>query len=120
MFLGQSCNLKVRGKRMQVRGRIAFVFFLAFVSACYAGEDDKNGQSLSALTSTQLGEYSLKLDTDEPRQIATIPSGLTPLRQQTARPFLGLKLSRPLPDNFWNFGSNGNQPDSSDTRPNRY
>ncbi len=105
---------------MKVRRHIAFAFFFGFASACYAGEADKNSQSLSALTSTQLGEYSLKLDTDEPRQIATVPSGLTPLRQETVRPFLGLKLSRPLPDNFWNFGSTGKQPDSSDTRPNRH
>jgi hypothetical protein len=72
-------------------------------TACYAGEDEGKTK-LEVLTSAQLGEYSLKLDTDKPQNVGVPdPSGLKPLRQETPGPFLGLKLSRPLPDSFWNF-----------------
>lgn len=93
---------------MKARTVFAFALFFGFASNSYAAENGEKTQSMSALTSTQLGDYSLKLHTDEPRQIATVPSGLATLRQENVRPFLGLKLSRPLPDNFWNFGRTGN------------
>ena len=93
---------KTKG-HMKVGSGFVLAFLFGFGTACYAGEASKDS-GLEALTSTQLGDYSLKLDTDEPRNIGVPdPSGLTPLKQETVKPFLGLKLSRPLPDNFWNF-----------------
>lgn len=80
---------------------LVIVAFATSATVCYAGESNTK---LEELTSTQLGDYSLKLETDEPQKIGVAdPSALTPLRRDTVKPFLGLKLSRPLPDNFWNF-----------------
>jgi len=81
----------------------AFLFLVGLASASRAAENNE-GKQVDALTATQLGNYSLQLDTDQPRNVnPPDPTGLTPLRQETKRPFVGLKLSRPLPDSFWNF-----------------
>lgn len=89
---------------MSVRTILAFAFFLAFAAACQAAEQSKQDQPKFALPSAQLGDYSLKLDIDEPAHAgAPDPSALTPLRQQTIRPFVGLSLSRPISDKFWKF-----------------
>jgi hypothetical protein len=85
---------------------------LVYATVSYGAENSKDRPSVSALTSYQLGDYTLELKTDEPSiKGAPDSSGLDNLRQETnrrweenIRPFLGLKLSRPLPDNFWNFG----------------
>ena len=67
--------------------------------------DDGGSQTNSPL-SAQVGEYSLNLDTTERRVSgAPDPAGLSPLRQEPIIPGLGLKLTRPLPNNFWNFGT---------------
>jgi hypothetical protein len=90
---------------------IAILFGLA--STCFAAEKDKG----SVLTSYQLGDYSLGLDTDDPNKPdPAAPPGLTTLRQETILPFLGLKLSRPLPNNFWSFGQ-GSQEASTPKKP---
>lgn len=79
----------------------AFPFLFGVATNCYAGEERKDN-NIESLTSTQLGDYSSKLETDEPQNFsAPDPVGLTTLRQETIKPFLGLKLSRFLPDNFW-------------------
>jgi hypothetical protein len=69
----------------------------------HAADKAKNRKTDIALPSMQLGDYSIKLATDEPRQGAPEPSGLTAMRQDSPRAFLGFSLSRPLPDGFWNF-----------------
>lgn len=82
----------------------ALLCYLLLTGASYAAENGKENSSVSALTFYQLGDYSLNLDTDEPciRDVPD-PPGLITRQRETMRPFLGLKLSRPLPDNFWNF-----------------
>ncbi len=83
----------------------ALALLLVFTSASYAAENGKENLTGSALTSYQLGDYSLSLETDEPRiKDVPVPPGLINRERESVRPFLGLKLSRPLPDNFWNFG----------------
>ncbi len=82
----------------------AAVVFLVGLSAASRAAENYDGKQLGALTAAQLGNYSLQLKTDQPRNVnPPDPSGLAPLRQETIRPFLGLKLSRLLPDGFWNF-----------------
>jgi hypothetical protein len=105
---------------MKMRGFWGIAFLIAFATAGYAAERGKylspasdsavlddwegNNQTMIPLT-TRFGDYSLMLDADKPRYTGVPdPAGLTPLRQDTTVPFLGLKFSRPLPDNFWNFG----------------
>jgi hypothetical protein len=85
---------------------------LVYATVSYGAENSKESPSVSTLTSYQLGDYTLELNTNDPSiKGVPDPSGLDNLRQETNRPweekilpFLGLKLSRPLPDNFWNFG----------------
>ena len=113
---------------MKMRGLWAIAFLVSLATACYAAQKGKNQPASAALTpaqlgdseategqaansqtkpplSTKLGDYSLNLDTVEHRYIGTPdPAGLTPLKQESVFPGVGLKLSRPLPDNFWNFG----------------
>lgn len=89
---------------MKLRAVSAIALLLGVASASYAAENGNANPSASALTPYQLGDYSLNLDTDEPRIIGVPdPPGLITRQRETVRPFLGLKLSRPLPDNFWNF-----------------
>jgi hypothetical protein len=86
---------------MKAKAVFAITLMFGVASTCYAAEKDKG----AALTSYQLGDYSLGLDTDDPNKPdPAAPPGLTTLRQETIRPFVGLKLSRPLPNNFLNFG----------------
>ncbi len=83
---------------------LAFALCAGAATDCHAADKAKDGKTEHALPSMQLGDYSMKLATDEPR-LAGVPepSGLTVMRQDSPRAFLGLSLSRPLPDDFWNF-----------------
>jgi len=78
---------------------------LGLASVCYAGEDQKNKQ-IEALTSIQLGDYSLKFEGENPRKSTTLedPPGLASLKKDNFNPFLGLKFSTPLKDDFFKFG----------------
>ena len=70
-----------------------------------AADKAKDGTGEASLPSMQLGDYSVNLATDEPKFATPEPSGLSTMRQEDApRAFLGLSLSRPLPENFWDFG----------------
>ncbi|MEJ2375399.1 MAG: hypothetical protein P8Y53_04470 [Pseudolabrys sp.] len=77
----------------------------AGAAPCHAADKAKGGKADFALPSIQLGDYSVALDADEPRQTgAPEPSGLSTLRtDDSPRAFLGVSLSEPLPHNFWNF-----------------
>jgi hypothetical protein len=82
---------------------LALALCVGAVAPCSAADKGGDGKTIT-LPSMQLGDYSIKLDTDEPRQPGVPdPSGLSTMRQDTPRAFLGLSLSRPLPDHFWNF-----------------
>jgi hypothetical protein len=89
---------------MKIGAVLVFALCSGAATACYAADTGKGGKSDFALPSMQLGDYSVKLDTDEPRQAGVPdPSGLTTMRQDSMRTFVGVSLSRPLPDDFWSF-----------------
>ncbi len=83
----------------------AALLFAGAVTPARAADKPAAGKEELALPSMQLGDYALKLATDEPRMAsAPAPSGLSPMRDDDQpRAFLGLSLSRPLPDHFWDF-----------------
>lgn len=87
-----------------MKAKIAFAITLVCsTSICLAGETGENDKG-SALTSYQLGDYSLGLDTDDPdKPNSADPPAMVTLRQETVRPFVGFKFSGPLP----NLGSLG-------------
>lgn len=69
------------------------------------GLNGKGGQSRYALPSTQLCDYSLKLDTREPKPPGSPDSAeLIDLSEETIRSFVGFSLSPPIPDDFWKIG----------------
>lgn len=75
------------------------------VTVCSAAEVDKNSLPKYEFPSAQLGDYSLKLDTDAPKPLNSPDSGaLTPLKQDSIQPFVGFSLSRPITDDFWKIG----------------
>lgn len=99
---------------MRLRAVLAIAILAALSSTGFAADKDKG----SALTSFQLGDYSLGLDTDDPNKPdPAAPPGLATLRQETIRPFVGLKLSTPLTINFWSSGQSSQKP-SSAKKPN--
>jgi hypothetical protein len=86
-------------------GGLALALCAGAATDCRAADKAKDGKPGLALPSMQLGDFDMKLATDEPH-VAGVPdpSGLTTMRQDDSpRAFLGLSLSRPLPDNFWDF-----------------
>jgi len=89
---------------MRLTGAVAFACLLGFASNSYAGENEKPNK-IEDLTTTQLGDYSLKLETDQPASSnAPVPLGLLPSKQDAINPFVGLKLSKPLPNDFLSLG----------------
>ena len=82
--------------------RLGLCFLFGCTVTCLAADDAK--QRRLELNSIQLGDYSVTFDSDVPRYGAPDPSGLTPLARETVKPFLGLKLSAPLQDNFSGVG----------------
>ena len=81
---------------MRMTGIIALVFLLGFANGCFAGETEKN--KIEAATTTKLGDYSLKLETDQPRNnnVPPLPSPLTARREDAVKPYVGFKLLRQL------------------------
>lgn len=95
--------MKSRVVRVVLCG-LVFALCAGTATSGYAADKAKEAKADFALPSMQLGDYSVKLDTDEPQQTSALaPSGLSTLRKESPRAFLGLSLSRPLPDHFWNF-----------------
>jgi hypothetical protein len=103
---------------MKARAVLAVAMLVGLPSIGFAAENGK----ASALTSYQLGDYSLGLDTDNPNKPdSTAPLGLSTLRQDTIQPFVGLKLSGPLPDHFWNLGQTADdQPAPVKAKPSKH
>jgi hypothetical protein len=92
---------------MRLRAVLAIAILAALSSTGFAADKDKG----SALTSYQLGDYSLGLDTDDPNKPdPAAPPGLVTLRQETIRPFVGLKLSTPLTTHFWSVDQDTQKP----------
>ncbi len=84
---------------------LVVVLLLGLAGICYAAEDQKNKQ-IEALTSIQLGDYSLKFEGENPRKSSALedPPGLASFKKDAFNPFLGLKFSTPLKDDFFKFG----------------
>jgi hypothetical protein len=91
---------------MKLRTLFCAVFSVVLLGgAAQAADKAKDGTGELNLPSMQLGDYSVNLATDQPKFATPEPSGLSTMRQDdTPRAFLGLSLSRPLPENFWDFG----------------
>ncbi len=89
---------------MVTRATFALALLFSLSAVCHAAENDNSGKLKFELPSVSMGEYSLKLDTDAPKHLdAPAPTALIPLKRDSVQPFVGLSLSRPLPDNFLNF-----------------
>jgi hypothetical protein len=84
-------------------------FFLAFsfgfATACWAAEKDKNTR-IDELTSIQLGSSSLKFEGEAPKKTVAPddPAGMNNFKKESTRPFLGLRFSTPLKDDFFKSG----------------
>jgi hypothetical protein len=78
------------------------LFLFGFASLCIAAEDKKDNR-IDALTSMELGNYSLKFEGEAPKTTIAPgdPAGLMPLKKESLGPFLGLRLSTPLRDDFF-------------------
>jgi hypothetical protein len=80
---------------MRMTGAVALVFLLGFANGCFAGENEKN--KIEAATTTKLGDYSLKLETDRPRSNnVPLPAPLTAPKEDAVKPYVGFKLLRQL------------------------
>ena len=76
-------------------------FLLGLIGASCAAEDERKNKQIDELTSIQLGDYSLKFEGDTPKTIAPdSPPGMTNFKKETTGPFLGLKFSTPLNNDF--------------------
>ena len=77
-------------------------FVLGLSGPGFGAEVGKSNQ-INSLTSFQLGDYSLKFDGENPRKPSDLydPPGLKSFRKDAFNPFVGLKLSSPLKDNFF-------------------
>ena len=84
---------------------ILLPFVLGLSSPGFGAEVGKSNQ-IDSLTSFQLGDYSLKFDGENPRKPSDLydPPGLKSFRKDAFNPFVGLKFSSPLKDNFFEPG----------------
>ncbi|MGB9045516.1 MAG: hypothetical protein WCC81_24035 [Pseudolabrys sp.] len=84
---------------------ILLPFVLGLSGPGFGAEVGKSNQ-IDSLTSFQLGDYSLKFDGENPRKPSDLydPPGLKSFRKDAFNPFVGLKLSSPLKDNFFEPG----------------
>jgi hypothetical protein len=77
---------------------VAFAATLALPTAAMAGDDLPRPKSTVSQPKAAL-DYKLDLNTGlAPSNAPTPPAGTLPLTRETTRPFLGLKLTKPLGD----------------------
>jgi len=90
---------------MRASATLVLAFLVGLTSIAYAVEAEKNKQ-IDELTSIQLGDYSLRYEGDAPRNTIApdSPPGMSNFRKETPGPFLGLKFSTPLKDDFFKLG----------------
>jgi hypothetical protein len=74
---------------------------LGFSSVGHAGDEAKDKVFRPILPPVDLnGGYSVNLDTDKPKPSdLDAPPALSPLRDDSIHPYVGLKLIKPLPSN---------------------
>jgi len=85
---------------------LSLPLLLGLAGVGFTAEVDKNKQ-LDALTSFQLGDYSLEFEGGEPRKSTDLdnPPGLQSFKKDPFfSPFVGLKFSTPLKDDFFKAG----------------
>jgi len=77
---------------------LAAILVLILAPAGHAGEADKNDEAKPLLPPVTFGDnYSVKLDVDKPKASdLDAPPALTPLRDDSFQPFVGLKFTKPL------------------------
>jgi hypothetical protein len=78
-------------------GVYAVVLLVAFASAGRAADAEKKTYEPILPPVNFEGNYSLKLHTEKPKASdLDAPPALTPLRDDSPHPFVGLKLTKPL------------------------
>ena len=78
-------------------GVCAVVLLVGFAGAGRAADADKKAYEPILPPVTFDGNYSLKLHTEQPKSSdLDAPPALTPLRDDSLHPFVGLKLTKPL------------------------
>lgn len=83
---------------MGTRVLFAFALLFSLSAVCQAAEKKNDDKSKFQMPSVDVGDYSLKLNTNTPKHLdAPTPGALTPLKQETNQPFIGFSFSRPLP-----------------------
>jgi hypothetical protein len=92
------------GLYMRRTSTLALGFLFGLSSPSYAA-DEKN-KPIDELTSIQLGDYSLKFEGDAPKSttVPRDPPGMSNFKKESNTPFLGLKFSTPLKDDFFKLG----------------
>ena len=90
---------------MKASSILVLGFLFGLTSASCAAEDEKNKQ-IDELTSIQLGDYSLRYEGEAPRNAVAADSlaGMPNFKKEPTKPFLGLKFSTPLKDDFFKLG----------------
>jgi len=82
---------------MGTRALFAFALLFSLSAVCQAAEKKNDDKAKFQMPSVEVGDYSLKLNTNTPKHLdAPAPEALTPLKQETNLPFVGFSLSRPL------------------------
>ena len=95
----------VLGLWMRLCSTLVLGFLFVLTGACYGAEDEKT-KRIDELTSIQLGGSSLKFEGDAPKSttVPGDPPGMSNFKKESTTPFLGLKLSTPLKDDFFKLG----------------
>ena len=78
-------------------GAFTAVLLVAFVRVGYAADAEKDGAFKPILPPVTIHSYSVKLNTEKPNASdLDAPPALTPLRDNSLHPYVGLKLTKPL------------------------
>jgi hypothetical protein len=89
---------------MKASSILVLGFLFCLTSASCAAEDEK--KQIDELTSIQLGDYSLRYEGEAPRNAVAADSlaGMPNFKKEPTKPFLGLKFSTQLKDDFVKLG----------------
>jgi len=87
---------------MKATGGIILIISLGLATPCWSAESDKNTR-IDDLNSIQLGPSSLKFEGEAPKKTVApdAPAGMTNFQKENTKPFLGLRFSTPLKDDFF-------------------
>jgi hypothetical protein len=85
---------------------VVLAFLFGLTNASCATEDEKNKQ-INGVGSIHLGDSFLGFEGEAPRNSVVAPdppAGMTNFTKETTRPFLGLRFSTPLKEDFFKPG----------------